>query len=114
MRIVDGGFETLRTLIPWVGGFGIAYMGYRSIDALAGKITVASFLFQLFANRWFAWLVTVLFGGGGTVYGWRQKRLRHAVTARLTKRTAELELKLDPNRSSSSLTTHGETNSRDV
>jgi hypothetical protein len=44
---------------------------------------------------------------------WRERKLRHEVTERLQGRITELESRLDPQRSSSELTTRGTTNPRD-
>ncbi len=102
-----------NNLIRWAGLGVIAYFAYRSIDALAGKETTANvmvnFLASIKANQWAAWIA----GGGGTIYGLRQRSLRRKTIARLQKRNTDLESKIDPNRTSSGLTERGETDPKD-
>ena len=103
----------LQKAIPWIGIAVISYFGYLSIAALAGKTTVANFLFKLFGSIGVNAGVAYIFGGGGIVYGLLERRTRQKTVERLQSRVQELEKKRDPGRTSSKLTTRGETNPKD-
>jgi hypothetical protein len=105
----------IKRLIPWAGAVLIVYFGvYRTSEALAGKVTIAdiahSFIAHLTADRWVAYI----FGGGGIGYGLMQRSLRKSTVARMHRRQKELEERLDPNRSTSTLTPQGNTNPKDL
>lgn len=91
----------------------VAYYVRDVLVAFAGKHTDASLAFRFLANlqadRWFAYL----FGVFGAGYGIAERRLKRRTIRRLTARTEELELRLDPNRTSSGLTPQGTTQEAD-
>jgi hypothetical protein len=95
------------------GVVAVFYFIFRSIEALAGKetiaVTIASVIGKAEINNWLAWVLAISFG----YYGRRQKQLRRKVTERLQERIKSLENKLDKNRSSSNLTPGGETRLED-
>lgn len=104
---------TLNTIFR-VSGFVICmYWIYRSVEAVAGQTTAADigirFLSDIRVSESLAWL----FGGGGILFGWRQRSLRRDVIERLSPRQQELEKGIDPHRTSSKLTARGETNPED-
>lgn len=94
------------------GGYvACAWFGYLSIKALAGHTTLADISVMVGAivegrtSEVLAWL----FGTAGVSYGYYQRKLRRDVTERLASRTSSLEGRIDRRRSSSRLTTRGET-----
>lgn len=103
-------FTTLgNRLITWGGAVAIAYLGYRSIDALAGKSTVSDIGIKLLGNVRISEGLAWVLGGGGTLYGISQRKLRRDTIERLQGRITELEKEHDPKRSSSNLTVRGTT-----
>ena len=101
--------------IRWLGLAVLAYFGYRSVDTLAGRTTLASIgvgisvLGKVYISEAVAWL----FGVTGIGYGLRQRALRHNVIARLSPAVREREQALDPKRTSSQLTERGRTKPQD-
>jgi hypothetical protein len=99
--------------IPWGAACFIAYMVFRSVDALAGKVTLAELGANLVGNvrinEAVAWILASLFG----LYGLNERRLRRKHIERLAPQISELESRLDPNRTSSRLTPRGTTRPED-
>lgn len=113
-KTATGWVSVLRTLVKTIGWVAVAYFAKESIVAFAGVKTFAelkgAFLADVRVSEWAAWLLVVLFGG----YGLRQKKLRGRTIERLSRRNAELEALVDPNRTSSRLGTTGETRPEDI
>lgn len=84
-----------------------------SIASLAGQTTIADIVVNFLGNVNIGEGVALLFGAGGTAYGLAERYQRQRMIKRLHGRTKELELKIDPKRSSSSLTETGDTNPKD-
>ncbi len=91
----------------------LARYAYFSIEALAGKKTDASFVLNyIFASggdHWLPWVVSFF----AMLYGSAQHVLRKRKTAYFSKRISDLELRIDPSRTSSELLPTGETNPKD-
>jgi hypothetical protein len=113
--------ETLHAavvrLCKWIPIAFICYFAYLSIAALAGKSTLADFgiylVTDLKVNKVLSHIAMAAFGIGGTSYGYAQKKLYERNIERMSKVIQGLENKLDPNRSSSRLTTKGLTRPED-
>jgi hypothetical protein len=103
-----------NNLIRWGGLVAIFYFIYRSIGALAGNTTVANIGLTVFGDVKLSDVFGYVFGGSGVAYGLAQKRLRRNKTHYLQGRIKDLETKLDPQRTSSGLTTHGDTHPKDT
>ena len=86
---------------------------YRSISVLAGKTTVASILMQVLANIHVSQGICLLLAGGGCAYGLGERSVRRKAIERLTDKPKKLELAIDPNRTSSNLTSRGTTRPED-
>jgi hypothetical protein len=86
---------------------GIAFLGYKSVAALAGQTTNADLLFKIIANINVSYAISWTATAGAIVYGRVQKNLRQRAVERLATRNAELEKRLDPHRTSSGLTPRG-------
>lgn len=112
-RRAQGIVSILRDLIRWGGLVAICYFGFRSIEVLAGKVTSSNILISIMTNLKANQYFGLLFGGGSIIYGLRQRKLRKDTVERLQARIKVLEKGIDNKRSSSKLTTRGETRPED-
>jgi hypothetical protein len=113
LRLLDILATVVQLGISWGAACFIAYMSFRSVDALAGKITFASlgasFIGDVRINEGLAWLLA----GGFGLYGLNERRLRRKHIERTAPQISELESRIDPNRTSSRLTPRGTTRRED-
>ena len=86
-----------------------AYMSYLSVDALAGRRTLAWIGVNVLANVKISVVIGWVVGLAGFVYGRGQRKLRRDTIARLSGRIQRFEKTIDPKRTSSDLTERGET-----
>ena len=105
--------SVLQTIARWTGGVLIAYFGFRTVQALAGQVTLAHIGLRFLADLKVSEAVAWLFGGSGLVLAARQRKLRRDTVERLERRIRELENAIDPRRTSSRLTPRGETRPED-
>lgn len=112
-RFSEGTVQVLLSAIRWGAIILIARYSYLSIDALAGKSTLAdigiNFLSEIKVSIALAWAA----GIGGAAYGLSQKKLRRDTVERLQERIKMLELGYNPERTSSRLTVRGDTRLED-
>lgn len=113
-RLSDGIVSVINNLIKY-GFLAFAfYFSYRMVDALAGKETISNIAFQMVTdlkmNQWMSYAI----GGCGLAYGLVERSVRKKTVKRLHPRIKELELVKDPNRTSSMLTTTGDTRPEDI
>lgn len=109
-------FDTARVGIRTLGWVAIAWFVYLSVKELAGKDTWANIVLAIFApnadrpNSVLIWQVLAL-----VVFLWAiaERKFRLYKVGRLSGRIRSLEEHIDPNRSSSGLTTTGETHPKD-
>ena len=89
----------------------VARYAYLSVDALAGDVTVADIGVgvRILGNVKVSTILCTAVGVLGTVYGLQQRSLRKSTTERLTARIEDLERRIDPKRSTSGLTSRGDT-----
>jgi hypothetical protein len=104
----------VNNLIRWAGLVAIFYIIYLCISALAGNTTVAKIGLNVLGDVRLSDALGYVFGGSGIAYGIAQKRLRRRKTHHLQGRIKELETKFDLGRTSSGLTTHGDTHPMDI
>jgi hypothetical protein len=97
----------------WFSLVGISAFFYLAIKSLAGHYTFSDIGIKVIGDFKVSEAVSYLFGAGGLGYGLRERKLRRQTTERLTQRTITLEKAMDPNRTSSHLTTRGTTNPED-
>src|ERR1700722_14618682 len=111
----DQVFRTVRTLIRCGTVAIIAYWAFQALEALAGqdtKLSIAlSLVFTALVDIKFAAAVSL--AGGTTAWAVLERRLRLQKVDSLQGRIKQLEQMIDPNRSSSGLTTQGQTNPQD-
>lgn len=103
----------VTALIKWGGLLGIAYFMYCSVRVLSGQSTFADIGIRLLGNLRVSEAAAWLLGGSGILYGSRERRLRLQANETLGKRVSDLEGEIDAKRSSSKLTTKGQTHPRD-
>jgi len=112
-RIIDVIGSVVNRAIPWVGVVFIAYNVNSAVRFLAGRTTFADVGIKFLADFRISEAVAYVFGGGGLLYGLRNRKLRKDNVERMTRRIAQLEAQIDPRRSSSRLTSRGETRPED-
>ena len=111
IRKIDDRGHTQREIWKTIRWVGVAAFTYFSIAELAGKQTDANLLLSLFVTvperGVSAWWVMATF----IAFAWAivEGRIRRRKVQTLSGRIKALELKLDPKRTSSGLTSSGET-----
>ena len=97
--------------VRWGGAAFIVYQIAQVLTHWSGKTTIAELTVALSGTGWsgVVALAGLIFGGGGVAYGHAQARLRRKNTQYLGPRIGQLERMIDPKRSSSGLTTSGDT-----
>jgi hypothetical protein len=100
-------------LCKWGGFAFIAWCFWGVAASLSGEQTSASIVFRAALDMRADQYIAYILGGGGVVYGIRERRLRRKTTERLSERTASLEKRIDPNRTSSGLPSTGDTRLED-
>lgn len=113
-RNISGAITVLKEGIKWGSIVLIAYFIYLSIASLAGQTTLASIGITFIGNLTVSETVAWILAASGTIYGLNERRVRKNTVARLQPRITSLEKRLDPDRSSSTLTLRGDTNPEDL
>ncbi len=103
----------VHTLIKYGAILGIAAFCYLSLNALAGRYTLAQIRIATMADFRISELLAYAFGIGGITYGRKQKKLRTDVISRYASARAEQEKALNPQRGSSELMPGGQTRPED-
>jgi hypothetical protein len=112
---VDLFYRTVRTTIRAGGGCFAAWCLYLSIDSVAGKTT--AFQAALSVGLSLLWDIRLVLAfsiaGAATLWATAERWLRHRKVEFMQGRIRDLELRIDPKRSTSGLTTKGRTNPKD-
>lgn len=87
--------------------------GSESLVSFAGKTSIASLALKLATELNSTVSISVTVAGLTSFLCWNEFRRHRRTRERLTSRITELELRIDPNRSSSSLTSQGMTQEED-
>jgi hypothetical protein len=110
-------FNLLRrfggTTIVWAC---IAFLGYEAKEVLiayAGRSSFADLTFRLLAQVSIVWKLSLTLAGFSITLYLRERNLHRKTRERLTARITQLELKIDPTRTSSLLTPEGLTREED-
>jgi hypothetical protein len=106
-------YATARTAIKTVGWMIAAYFAYKAVDALSGQTTSVAVSLILNALVDLKFVLSIALTGAACAWAVIERALRHRKVDRMQERLKELETRLDPGRSSSGLTTRGETHPRD-
>jgi hypothetical protein len=116
-QVIGGVVSVTRDIVKWGAIAFIFYCGYLSVRDLSGKVTQADVSFKLFEGfaihimqstelrEWIEYALILVF----FLWALFERKLRGLVIGRLTRRTHQLEVQLDPNRTSSRLTSTGQT-----
>lgn len=99
--------------ITWFGVGWCAYQARAVLIAYAGKQSIGKLSVSVLANLHVVFVLSITVGGTSVVLYLRERRLHRRTRDRLTDRVSELELKLDPSRTSSLLTPEGLTRKED-
>jgi hypothetical protein len=100
-----------RTVVRVIGTMGVVYFLPDIVAPFAGQATAVDLKFALFGDVKVA--VSMTLAGSATVWAIAERMLRHRKVEYLQGRIRDLETRIDKNRSSSKLTTKGQTNPRD-
>lgn len=117
--VLDRIFAFLQTCAKWGAGACVAVTFAKelrlSIGLLAGQETHADLTLSYFVSSPSGLTVSVSIGFSIIClgYGWSERALRHRTLARYQDRNADLERRVDANRTSSGLTAEGRTHPRD-
>lgn len=119
-ELVYSAFIKTIDALKWLG---IAYFVSKAIHDLAGKFTSASFDLSAIIQKgestgsptylYLIVLLALVIAAISVWYGRREANLRKSTVQKLTKQIQTLELKIDPTRTSSLLTTRGDTAEKD-
>jgi hypothetical protein len=112
-RRTDQRYLTIRAISRYLLiAFGI-WQGRMAVEALAGQDTsvYVRAVLGVFADLHVSILVAL--AGATTVWALFERILRHRIIVRLHTRIQKRELGIDPERSTSGLTTRGQTNPED-
>jgi hypothetical protein len=97
----------------WLGfGYCVHEIGV-TVRAFAGTVSLADLGLSLLANVGVVWTVNITLSGLSIGLYLREAHNHRKIRERLTNRITVLELKVDPNRSSSHLTSKGLTQKGD-
>jgi hypothetical protein len=88
---------------------GVAICFYRATSVLAGKYTFAQIGMSFLGDLKLTDGAALLVSGGSIGWGAIERKLKKDNIERLTARIKQLELQIDPNRTSSKLTKRGDT-----
>ena len=112
-RLSDGWASVATNVVRWGGLVGIAYFTSEAVKSLAGQQTAAAFVLlwptEFKVHVAIPWVTAV----AATAYGLLQRHLKNGTVKELHAYIKSLERRLDPNRSSSGLTSTGETRPED-
>jgi hypothetical protein len=119
----DARYDAAKVLINAIKWIAIAYFVADSIKTLAGKVTLASINFKAIISQEAAgvsigWILAIV-GSSlivavlGILYGRYESKLRKDTIERLTSQITFYQKLIDSGRTSSMLTTRGETSERD-
>ena len=112
-QIIDGTFS-LGRLAMVCGTTSLVFYFLREVFlAYAGQSTLANVAISVVTGVRIEAAISYAIGGGGILYGLRQRQLRQRNIERLTARILVLERQNDPYRSSSGLTPRGTTRPSD-
>jgi len=104
-------FATIRTLIRSCAVIAGLYVSKDIIVALSGHETILA-LKLAFLGDWRS-IIAYIAAISGLGWGFTERKLRHSTVNRIQGRMTELEIRVDPNRTSSGLTPEGKTNPSD-
>lgn len=111
-RIVER-YALARTGIRALCLFGIAWLMEQAASQFAGQVTSVTVSAALSFISDLKFTATLTLAGGAGLWAFIERKLRHKKVDYLQERIRDLETRRDPQRSSSGLTTTGQTNPKD-
>ena len=105
--------EILVTLIKSIAVVVCFYFFTSALNNLSGKTTTANIVVDFLGSVSISDFVGIVFGAGGVIYGMIERRQRQKMIDRLHGRVKKMEQQIDPKRSSSNITTFGDTHPDD-
>jgi hypothetical protein len=108
---IDQRYKTCRTLLRCLFGVGAVFYLHDIFSVLAGETTKLAFELSVLADV--RLVLTLTLTGCAAAWGAIERTLRYRKVEQLQGRIKELELRIDPRRTSSGLTPKGKTNPRD-
>jgi hypothetical protein len=109
--VIHEALRTARTLIRTCGVVTAIYICRGFLSAIAGKETILALKLSFLADIRFAIAVSLAVAASG--WALAERWLRHRKVESMQGRIRDLELKIDPNRTTTGLTPKGKTNPRD-
>lgn len=112
LTVIENIITKFIGILPFLVG---AWCLKDAIIAFAGKETAAyiKLLTDITTNirmdEWIAYLLFVILGGGGSIFAYKERKLRKEKVTYLAKRLQKYENIIDPNRTSSNLHETGDT-----
>jgi hypothetical protein len=108
-------YSTVRTLIRGLCWVVAAYFGFGAVKELAGQSTDVSLALSFVISALFEvkFVIAIALSGAACAWAAAERMLRHRKVEKLQGRIRELETAIDPDRSTSGLTTKGQTNPLD-
>jgi hypothetical protein len=113
LKLIDEWFRTGRLFLKLAASICLAWVAKEAVVALAGHTTsvLVQMGLQIFADL--RVVFSVALAGSCAAWAIVERKIRQKSLEQMHKRVKELELAIDPHRSSSTLTTKGKTNPRD-
>jgi hypothetical protein len=111
--LVDATASVINNLIRWGGLVVLGYFAVRITEELSGGVTTANLGLTLVTDVRISTVAAWALAFASVTYGWGQRRLRRDTVERLAGRIRELERAYDPRRTSSRLTSRGDTHPGD-
>ena len=110
---IDQRYKTFRTFWKCLFGLGAVYYLRDIFSVLAGETTKLAFELSLLADVKLVLTLAIALTGGAVAWGAIERWLRYRKVEALQGRIRELELRIDPRRTTSGLTPKGQANPRD-
>jgi len=111
--IVSKGFDLAGQVVNGAIWLGLAYIGYRAIDTLAGKTTIANIVLSYLTAEESDYGLPWVLAGAFAIWAVLERRLRKRKTESMQDHIKSLETRLDPERTSSGLLASGDTSPGD-
>lgn len=104
----QGGLLAICATVIWC-----AHEFARVAIAFAGATSIADITVKVLASIQAVWTLSISLAGISVALYWRERSLHRKIRERLTRRITDLEIKIDPARTSSKLTSEGLTRKED-
>lgn len=110
---IDQRYKTFRTFWKCLFGLGAVYYLRDIFSVLAGETTRLAFELSVLADVRLVLTIAITLTGSAIAWAVLERLLRYRKVEALQDRVKQLELRIDPKRTTSGLTPKGQTNPRD-